>query len=94
MLLADLQQIDVSSPEVLVVTTGQGSEIAFGLSDPEEQLRHWHRVFIEGQKAGKAIASLDLAVSNNMPARFLEASAVPPIPPKLPKPLHTKKKHV
>ena len=92
--LADLKSIDVSSPEVLVVTTGQGSEITFGLTDLDQQLRRWHRVFQAGQKEGKAIASLDLAVSNNLPTRWLEASAVPPVSPRLPKPYHSKKKHV
>jgi cell division septal protein FtsQ len=92
--LADLKSIDVSSPEVLVVTTGQGSEITFGLTDLDQQLRRWHSVFQAGQREGKAIASLDLAVSNNLPARWLEASAVPPVSPRLPKPYHSKKKHV
>ena len=31
--LVDLQRIGVSAPEVLVVTTAQGSEITFGLDD-------------------------------------------------------------
>jgi len=92
--LADLQRIDVSWPEVLVVTTGQGGEITFGLTDLDQQLRRWHKVFEAGQKVGKAIASLDLAVSSNLPARWLEASAVPPASPRLPKPYHSKKKHV
>jgi cell division septal protein FtsQ len=92
--LADLQRIEVSSPEVLVVTTGQGSEITFGLTDLDQQLGRWHRAFQEAQKVGKAIASLDLAVSNNLPMRLLEASAVPPASPRLPKPYHSKKKHV
>jgi cell division septal protein FtsQ len=92
--LADLKSIDVSSPEVVVVTTGQGSEVTFGLTELEQQLRRWHSVFEAGQRAGKAIATLDLAVNNNVPARWLEASAVPPVTPRLPKPYHSKKKHV
>ena len=92
--LVDLKRVDVSSPEVLVVTTGQGSEVTFGLTDLEQQLRRWHAIFELGQKMGKAIATLDLAVTNNIPLRWLEASAVPPAPPKSPKPLRPKKKHV
>ena len=38
--------------------------------------------------------TLDLAVTNNIPLRWLEASAVPPAAPKSPKPLRPKKKHV
>ena len=92
--LADLQRIDASATDVLVVTTGQGSEVTFGLSDLEQQLRRWHEVFTAGQQQNKAIGTLDLAVSNNIPARWLEASAVPLATPKLPKPIRVKKKHV
>lgn len=92
--LAELKRIDVSTPEVLVITTGQGSEITFGLADIEQQLRRWQAVFIAGQKQGKAISSLDLAIANNNPARWVEASAVPPVTPKARKPLNSKKHHV
>jgi len=92
--LADLKRIDVSSPEALVVTTGQGSEITFGLTGIEQQIRRWRAVFDAAQKTGKAIASLDLAVTNNLPARWLEASSVPPSSPRLPKQARIKKKHV
>ena len=92
--LVDLKQVDVSSPEVLVVTTGQGSEVTFGLTDFDQQLRRWHAIFESGRKTGNAIGTLDLAVTNNVPLRWLEASAVPPAAPKLSKPLRSKKKHV
>ncbi|HWH68027.1 MAG TPA: FtsQ-type POTRA domain-containing protein [Candidatus Sulfotelmatobacter sp.] len=95
--LVDLKRIDVSAPESLQTSTGQGSEVAFGLADPEQQLRRWREIFDQGQKLNKVLASLDLAVSNNIPARWLEASVTPPAPaPKLPKPLRSnpKKKHV
>ncbi len=92
--LADLKRIDVSSPEILVVTTGQGSEVTFGLADLEQQLRRWREVFDAGQKVSKAIATLDLAVTNNVPARWFEASAVPSGAARSPKPLRLKKKHV
>ena len=90
----DLKKIDLSAPEVLIVTTGQGSEITFPLKNHEKQLRRWREIFDLGQKVGRAIATLDLAVSNNLPARWLEASLVPPASPKPPKPLRNKKKHV
>jgi hypothetical protein len=92
--LVDLRRVDVSSPEVLVVTTGQGSEVTFGLTDFEQQLRRWHSIFELGQKTGMGIATLDLAITNNIPLRWLEATAVPPAVPKSPKPLRPKKKHV
>jgi cell division septal protein FtsQ len=92
--LVDLRRVDVSSPEVLVVTTRQGSEVTFALTDLEQQLRRWHTVFELGQRTSNSIATLDLAVTNNIPLRWLEASAGPPAAPKLPKPLRPKKKHV
>ena len=92
--LVDLRRVDVSSPEVLVVTTGQGGEVTFGLADLEQQLRRWRDIFDVGQTMSKAIGTLDLAVTNNIPARWLEASAVPPVAPKSAKPLHLRKKHV
>lgn len=92
--LVDLCRIDVSMPDVLLVKTGQGNEITFGLADMDQQLLRWLAIFEEGQKMNKAIATLDLAVSNNIPASWLEASAVSPASAKLPKPLRNRKKHV
>jgi len=92
--LVDLRRIDVSAPDVLVVSTGQGSEVTFGLQDPDVELRRWRSIYDLGQRSGKAIATLNLAVSDNIPARWLEASALPLVPAKLPKTLNTKKKHV
>lgn len=92
--LVDLKRIDVSSPEILVVTTGQGSEVTFALTDLDQQLRRWHKLFNLGQKTTNAIATLDLAVTNNIPLRWLEATALPPAAPKSPKPLRIRKKHV
>jgi cell division septal protein FtsQ len=92
--VVDLKRVDVSSPAVLVVTTGQGSEVVFGLLDLEQQLRRWYDIFNLGQRMSKAIATLDLAVTNNVPARWTEASAVPPAVPKSPKTLRPKKRHV
>jgi cell division septal protein FtsQ len=92
--LVDLRRIDVSAPEVLLVTTGQGSEITFGLTDPDQQLRRWHEIVELGQKMNKALASLDLAVTNNIPARWLEAGSVPAGTPKTPKPVRTRKSNV
>ena len=82
--LVDLRRIDVSAPEVLVVTTGQGSEVTFGLDDLERQLRRWREIHDLGQRMNRNVASLDLAVSNNVPVRWLEAS-LRPRPAKTPK---------
>jgi cell division protein FtsQ len=90
---SDLQRIDVSSPEVLQVRTAEGAEITFGLRDLERQLLRWQSVFEAGQRMNKAIATLDLAVSNSIPATWADAGTVPP-PTAKPKPLRNRKKHV
>jgi cell division septal protein FtsQ len=92
--VVDLKRIDVSAQEILVVTTGQGSEITLGLGNFEQQLPRWQAVHEWGARMNKVIATLDLAVPNNVPARWLEANTVPPAPPKTAKPQRPKKKNV
>ena len=75
--LVNLRRIDVSSPGVVVATTDQGGEITFGLDHLDQQLQRWREIYDLGQRLNKAIASLDLAVSNNVPVRWMEAVAVP-----------------
>jgi hypothetical protein len=43
--LVDLRRVDVSAPGVVVATTGQGSEITFGLDNLEQQLRRWRQIY-------------------------------------------------
>jgi len=92
--LVELKRVDVDVPQVLVLTTGQGSQITFSPSDVEQQLRRWQVIFGYVHKSGKAIATLDLAVTNNIPVRWLEASALPPENVRLPQPSRTRRKHV
>lgn len=90
----DLRRIDVSLPGVLVVTTGQGSEITLSPRDFEQQISRWQRIHEECLKLNKIIATLDLAVTENTPLRFVEASSVPPAAPRIAKPLRARKKNV
>ena len=92
--LADLTRIDVASPEVLLVTTGQGSGLVFGPVDIDQQLRRWREIYDCGERLNHAIATLDLAVTNNLPARWQEASTsnLPPVRPA--RPLHPRRRHV
>jgi cell division septal protein FtsQ len=78
--LVDLKKIDVLSPEVLIVTTGQGSEVTFSLDNFEQQLLRWQKIHEECARSNKTIATLNLAVTDNTPLRFADASAVPPAP--------------
>ena len=92
--LVDLKQIDVGAPGILQVVTEQASEVTFGLGDFDAQLRRWFVVYEHGRKAGKHVAWLDLSVSNNVPARWVEASLLPPLPAKSAKPAKPRRKNV
>ena len=92
--LVDLRRIDVSAPGVIVVTTGQVGEITFGLQNLEQQLGRWRVIYDLGRRNNKAIASADLAVSNNVPVRWIEANAAPIAAPKNSTPAPLRRKNV
>jgi cell division protein FtsQ len=92
--LVDLRRINVSSPGVVVVTTEQGAEITFGLENLEQQLRRWREIYDLGQRMNKTVASLNLAISNNVPVRWMEASAVPSALPRTVNPASLRRKNV
>jgi cell division septal protein FtsQ len=93
--LVDLRRVDVSSPGVVVATTGQGAEITFALENLEQQLTRWRKIYDLGQSMNKAIASADLAVSNNVPVRWTTASIVPGTTPIIKsKPAKNRRKNV
>ncbi len=80
--MVSLRRIDISLPGVVVATTAQGAEITFGLDNLDLQLQRWREIYNLGQRMNKAIASLDLAVSNNVPVRWSEAVVVPAASPR------------
>ncbi len=92
--LDDLEQIDVSAPETLQVRTAQGTEVTFATRDLDRQLRRWRQIVDLGRQMQKTLATLDLAVSNNIPVRWLEASSQPLAPPKDAPPARLRKKTV
>jgi cell division septal protein FtsQ len=75
--LVDLQRVDVSSPQVIVITTAQGGKITFGLQNVEQQLRRWREIYDYAQSRNAAIMSLDLAVTDNTPVQLLAVAAAP-----------------
>ncbi|HEX3857316.1 MAG TPA: FtsQ-type POTRA domain-containing protein [Verrucomicrobiae bacterium] len=91
--LVDLRRVDVSSPGVVVATTGQGGEITFGLENLEQQLGRWRKIYDLGMSQNKMIASLDLAVANNVPVRWAEIVSVPVVP-KNSNPIKSRRKNV
>ncbi len=93
--LVDLRRVDVSAPGVVVVTTGQGSEITFAPDNLDLQLQRWREIYDLGLRQQRAIASVDLAVANNVPVRWMLASAAPvTVTPKAVKPVKTRRKNV
>lgn len=93
--LVDIKRVDVTTPDMLVATTDQGGAITFGVQNIDQQLLRWHEIYEQGMRHSKVIASLDLAVSNNIPARWLEANLVPPPAPKISRTTrNNRKKHV
>jgi cell division septal protein FtsQ len=93
--LVDLRRVDVSGTGVLVVTTGQGGEITFGLAHLDLQLRRWRQIYDLGVRQQKTIAVADLAVANNVPVRWMLASAAPvSVTPKAVKPAKPRRKNV
>jgi cell division septal protein FtsQ len=93
--LVDLRSVDVSQPGVVVATTGQGGEITFGLENLEQQLARWRKIYDWGMSQNKMIASLDLAVANNVPVRWTENNLIPAVPKNSnPKPAINRRRNV
>jgi curli biogenesis system outer membrane secretion channel CsgG len=93
--LVDLRRVDVSAPGVVVATTGQGSEVTFGLNNLDQQLRRWRQIYDYALSRKSNIAAVDLAVANNVPVRLVLASAAPEsVTPKAVKPAKNRRKNV
>jgi len=90
----EIVRVDLSTEGVMQVVTAQGSEITFGMSNFEGQLRRWRAIYDYGVSQSKGISALDLSVANNVPLRWREDSAPPPSQPKYLKSLRHRKKHV
>ena len=78
--LADLQQMDVSAPGVIRVTTSQGGLVIFGLDDPGQALKRWRAIYDWGFRQGRTIASIDLALQNDVPVNWVAVDTAPSTP--------------
>jgi cell division septal protein FtsQ len=92
--MVEIERIDLTQPQVLQVTTSQKAQITFSLGNFETQFRRWRIISDQFQQWGKAIASLDLSISNNLPVRWVAAAALPPAPPHPPKASRPRRNHV
>jgi hypothetical protein len=92
--LDDLQRVEIVSPEVLQAATYLGAQVTFSTQHVERQLARWRAIFDYGQARQLHLAALDLAVSNNVPARWFEAGSMP-APPREPRTPRTRtRRHV
>ena len=93
--LVDIKRVDVTTPDVLVARTDQGGVITFGVQNIDQQLLRWREIYEQAALHKMVITSLDLAVSNNLPAHWLEANLVPAPAPKISRTTrNNRKKHV
>jgi cell division septal protein FtsQ len=92
--MVEIEGIDVSVPEILKVTTSQKTQITFSLAHFDTQLRRWRLIYDRYQKSGKAIATLDLSISNNLPVHWVAAATLPAVAPRALQPTRLKRKHV
>ncbi len=90
--VVELKEIDLTAPGVLQVRTTHGVELVFGFSETGQQLRRWRAIHDYVQRSGKHLTWVDLSVSNNVPARFIDLTLAPPAPPKPTK--VSRKRHV
>jgi len=91
--LVELRKIDVGASGVLEVTTAQGSVVTLGEGNFERQLQRWREIYDAGVRQGWTIASLDLAVTNNIPVRWVQGGPLPSQPPPGGKPQRRVNKH-
>jgi hypothetical protein len=92
--VVDVRSIDVSSPNTLVVSTGQGAEITFASVNLDMQISRWQKIHDFARRGERLLASLDLAVTNYVPASWQDSTGIsaPSIKPAKPSPY--KKRHV
>jgi cell division septal protein FtsQ len=76
----DIRGIDISARYTLTVQTEQGNEIVFALNEFPSQIARWRQVHDFARQQNRLIASLDLAVTNYVPAVWQElTNSVPPL---------------
>jgi cell division protein FtsQ len=92
--LVDIRRVDVAAPGVVVATTAQGSEITFALDNLAQQLARWRQVHDLGVRQQKTIATVDFAVANNVPVRWMTALVTPEAPTKSASPAKPRRRHV
>lgn len=90
----NVRSLDLSTQTALIVSTEQGSEISFPLHGFEPLLARWRRVHEYGLRGQLGIATLDLVVTNYVPAQWTALTNGAPPAVRRPEPSPYKKRHV
>ena len=70
--------IDITLPGILRVATDNGGDVVLLSANFEPQLERWRLIDEYARRENKSIATLDLAVGNNVPARWNEYADLSP----------------
>lgn len=73
-----LRRVDLGEAGVLVAVTDSKTEVTLGCHGFDAQLMRWRRIHEESLRRRKTILTLDLAVRNNVPVRWVDATPVGP----------------
>ncbi len=93
--MVDLQSVQVSSSQVLQVTTTRGAVVVFTPADFDRQFRRWRDIQDMAVRQSKTVATLDLSIPNSIPATWSELGEMPQtLPIKNHPSRSTRKKHV
>jgi hypothetical protein len=91
--LDDLQRVEVQSSDTLQATTYLGALVTFSAENLDRQLARWRAIFDYGRTRQRRLAWLDLAVTNNVPARWQEPGTLL-APPREPRHIQPRRRHV
>jgi cell division septal protein FtsQ len=69
-----LRQVKLGGPGVLVAVTDSDSEVTLADEQFDAQLMRWQQIHDESLRLRKTILSMDLAVENNVPVRWVDAA--------------------
>ena len=73
--LAHMRHINITGRETMEVVTWQGATVRLSLHGLDRQLARWHQIYDLGRKYGRAIATVDLSIKNNLPVRWMMVPA-------------------
>ncbi len=90
----EVRSVDIASETALQVMTEQGNEISFGYRDFGPQIARWRRIHDLGRRRSQTIATLDLAVTNYVPAVWMDLTNAPPTVIRAVQPSPYRKKNV